>query len=202
MKKWNYVLLLTLLMTAGTLFLAAAMQQEQQILADKLVRLHVVANSDTDADQAEKLEVRDAVLAVTEPLVRQANDPRQSLSEALPEIQAAAEACLRAKGSDRPVSVTMGKERFPTRYYDNFALPAGVYPSLRVTIGAGEGRNWWCVAFPSVCFCATAEELETAAVSAGFTREEVRLITEDGQDYVLKFKVLELLNELKSRLFS
>ena len=202
MKKWNYVLLLTLLMTAGTLFLAAAMQQEQQILADKLVRLHVVANSDTDADQAEKLEVRDAVLAVTEPLVRQANDPRQSLSEALPEIQAAAEACLRAKGSDRPVSVTLGKERFPTRHYDNFALPAGVYPSLRVTIGAGEGRNWWCVAFPSVCFCATAEELETAAVSAGFTREEVRLITEDGQDYVLKFKVLELLNELKSRLFS
>lgn len=202
MKKWNYVLLLTLLLTAGTLFLAAAMQQEQQILADKLVRLHVVANSDTDADQAEKLEVRDAVLAVTEPLVRQANDPRQSLSEALPEIQAAAEACLRAKGSDRPVSVTLGKERFPTRCYDNFALPAGVYPSLRVTIGAGEGRNWWCVAFPSVCFCATAEELETAAVSAGFTREEVRLITEDGQDYVLKFKVLELLNELKSRLFS
>lgn len=201
MKKWISAMIVVSLLAAGTLSLAAAMQQEQRVLAEKLVRLHVVANSDTEADQAEKLLVRDAVLEVTEPLVQSAKDPRQALEKAIPEIKEAAEACLAANGSDRKVSVTLQKERFPTRYYESFALPAGVYPSLRVTIGAGEGKNWWCVAFPSVCFCATAEELETAAVSAGFTRDEVKLITENEDGYVLKFKIWELLCEVKAKLF-
>ncbi len=202
MKKWISVLTVILLLTAGTLTVAAAMQQEQRALADKLVRLHVVANSDSERDQAEKLMVRDAVLAVTEPLVQQAKEPRTALVQALPEIEAAAKACLAAKGSRHEVAVTLGKERFPTRYYESFALPAGVYPALRVTIGAGEGKNWWCVAFPSVCFCATAEELETAAVSAGFSHEEIELITENEGGYILKFKIFELLNEFKSKIFS
>ena len=110
-------------------------------------------------------------------------------------------ACLREQGSGDPVTVSLGEERFPTRLYDNFALPAGVYRSLRVTIGAGEGHNWWCVAFPSICFRATAAEVQDAAVSAGFTGEEVRLITGDGGGYVLKFKALELLERLKAWLF-
>lgn len=201
MKKWIYASMVVLLLSAGTFCVAAAMQQEQQVLADKLVRLHVVAHSDAKEDQAEKLMVRDAVLAITEPLVRAGGDPRQNLTEALPEINAAAEACLRSIGSDHLVTVTLGKERFPTRYYDNFALPAGVYPSLRVTIGAGEGKNWWCVAFPSVCFCATAEEFETAAASAGFTPGEVKLISENEDGYILKFKIWELLSELKAKIY-
>lgn len=201
MKKWCYFLIVISLLAMGTFSVAAAMQQEQKALADKLVRLHVVANSDSEEDQSMKLRVRDAVLEVTEPLVQRAKDPRQALASALPEIKSAAEDCLLENGSGDSVNVTLSKERFPTRYYDSFALPAGVYPSLRVTIGAGEGKNWWCVAFPSVCFCATAEELESAAVSAGFTQNEVRLITENEDEYILKFKLWELLGELKSRFF-
>lgn len=191
-----------LLITAGSIFCAAVLQSQQQALAGKLVRLHIVGHSDAPKDQSEKLLVRDAVLAVTEPLAETADNPRMALAEALPEIKSAAEHCLKLLGSDHTVSVSLEKERFPTRRYENFALPAGVYPSLRVTIGAGEGKNWWCVAFPSVCFCATSDELETAAVFAGFTENEIRLIMEDGDKYILKFKIIELLGELKERLFA
>lgn len=192
MKK---TILAVLALLAALTATAAALQGEQQALAGKLVRLHVVANSDSEQDQALKLQVRDAVLEASEGL------EAEDLEAALPRLQAAAQACLREQGSDDPVTVSLGEERFPTRLYDNFALPAGVYRSLRVTIGAGEGHNWWCVAFPSICFRATAAEVQDAAVSAGFTEEEVRLITGDGGGYVLKFKALELLERLKAWLF-
>lgn len=177
--------------------LFAALQIEQQTLAGKLIRLHVVANSDSESDQSMKLQVRDAILAVTQPLFSDADDPEQALLRALPEIQRAAEKCL---GGAYPVRVSFGWEEFPTRVYDSFSLPAGVYRSLRVTIGSGKGHNWWCVVFPSICFRATAADLEAAAVSGGFTEEEVSLITESGERYRLKFKAIELLQELKNLL--
>lgn len=181
---------------------AAALQSQQHALSEKLIRLHVVANSDTKEDQAVKLKVRDAVLQVTEPMLQMNMQPEQALVSALPEIRAAAEDCLRKNGFSQPVTVSFGVERFPTRVYEGFSLPAGSYRSLRVTIGAGEGQNWWCVVFPSICFRATAAELEQAVTAAGFTEEEVRLITEDGEGYVLKFKALELLEQMKKWLFS
>ena len=181
---------------------AAALQSQQQAFSEKLIRLHVVANSDSKEDQAVKLQVRDAVLSVTEPALLTKLPPEQALIKVLPEIRKAAERCLRENGFTENVTVSFGTERFPTRVYEGFALPAGVYRSLRVTIGAGEGQNWWCVVFPSICFRATAAELEEAAAAAGFTREEVQLITGDGGGYVLKFKALELLEQLKQWMFS
>jgi len=192
MKRW--MLFAVILLVALTVS-AAALQQEQQTIAEKLIRLHVVANSDSREDQSMKLQVRDAVLEASKGLTM------ETLPEALPQLQAAAESCLRNLGCSHPVTVGLGEERFPTRFYDNFSLPAGVYTALRVTIGAGEGENWWCVAFPSICFRATVADLEHAAVSAGFTEQEVALITEAHQGYVLKFKVLELLEQLKEWLF-
>ena len=174
---------------------AAVLQYQQVVFSEKMVRLHVVANSDSHYDQQLKLQVRDAVVAVTKEL-----ENKQEVAAALPEIQQAAERCLRENGSNEHVSVTLKKEQFPTRVYHNFSLPSGVYSALRVTIGEGKGHNWWCVAFPSICFRATAADLEQAAVSAGFSESEVELITEDG-GYVLKFKALELLESLKDRIF-
>lgn len=199
MKKRSFFVLFLALLAAGSLALLAALQMEQQSLSGKLIRLHVVANSDTESDQALKLQVRDAVLAVTQPLLSGADDPEQALSQALPEIQAVAEKCL---DGAYPVRVSFGRERFPTRVYDSFSLPAGVYRSLRVTIGDGAGHNWWCVVFPSICFRATADDLEAAAAAGGFTEDEVSLITESGEGYRLKFKAIELLQELKDRLFA
>lgn len=172
---------------------AAALQHQQLVLSQKLVRLHVVANSDSDYDQELKLHVRDAVLQVTEKAGR-----IEDLALLLPEIQKAAEYCLAVRGSSYPVAVTLRRETFPTRDYDAFALPAGPYTALRVTIGTGEGKNWWCVAFPSICLCA-ASEVEEAAAAAGLSQEEVKLITKDGGDHVLRFKALEILQRFKDR---
>ena len=201
MKKWKTGVLFFTALTAALLSTAAAVQAEQQTMAGKLIRLHVVANSDSVEDQALKLQVRDAVLALTEPVTASDGNIAAELENILPQIKAAAEHCLQAQGCFDTVQVSLGMEQFPTRVYESFALPAGVYRSLRVTIGEGKGQNWWCVVFPSICFRATAAELEEAAEAAGLTPGEIRLITEDPEGYTLKFKTLELLQALKERLF-
>ena len=194
LTKSKAIILAAALILAAACMGAAALQREQMALAEKLIRLHVVANSDSEADQAVKLRVRDAVLAVTQPLTA-GEDPYGALAGALPEIQQAAEDCLAT------LAVSLGPEEFPTRVYESFALPAGQYRSLRVTIGQGAGHNWWCVVFPTICFAATASDLESAAVSGGFTDSEVRLITEDG-GYRLKFKCMEWVEQLRQWLFA
>lgn len=200
MKK-RIISITLLLILVLTLSGAAIAQRQQQRLADKLVRLHVVARSDSHHDQAVKLQVRDAVLACTQPLLEQGGDARQILADHLPQIQAAAEQALLNAGEDPVVTVGLGKERFSTREYDSFSLPAGIYEALRVTIGTGEGRNWWCVVFPSLCLTASMAELEQAAQAAGLTEGEIRFITGDGPGFQLKFKTLELLEDLKAALF-
>lgn len=185
-----------------TLSAAALLQRDQQRLAEKLIRLHVVARSDSAHDQAVKLAVRDAVLAEAERLTAGTAAPRAALAAGLDEIAHAAEQTLTALGEDAQVQVRLGKERFSTRVYDTFSLPAGVYESLRVTIGEGNGHNWWCVVFPSLCMTASMDELELAAEAAGFSDQELRLITGEGGGYVVRFKLLELLQQLKAALFS
>ena len=124
----------------------------------------------------------------------------RALEVHLDEIAQAAQTCLSELGEDAPVRVRLGKELFPTREYETFALPAGVYESLRVTIGEGEGHNWWCVVFPSICLTASMDELELAAQTAGFSDGEIRLITGADEGFVLKFRALELLQRLKALL--
>ena len=192
MKKRIIPLILTALCVL-TLITGAVLARQQQALSDKLVRLHVVANSDSDDDQAVKLRVRDAVLEQAQQLLQNAEEPQQA-------IEAAAGEALRETGCALPVTVTLQNELFPRRDYDTFSLPAGVYRTLRVTIGAGEGHNWWCVVFPALCMSASADELEQAAETAGITDSELRLITEDGAAYKLKFRTVELFEQLREKL--
>lgn len=175
-----------------------ALQTQQRQLSEKLIRLHVVARSDSAHDQEVKLSVRDAVLARTREILESCDDPRSALQSGLPEIEAAAQARLKSLGEDENVTVRLGKELFPTRDYETFSLPAGVYESLRVTIGEGAGHNWWCVVFPSICMTASMDELEQAAQTAGFTDSEIKLITEADDGFVLKFKLVELIQKLKN----
>lgn len=179
---------------------ACVLQAQQARLSAKLIRLHVVAQSDSAHDQAVKLHVRDAVLARADSLLDGAEDARAALEAGLAEIAQAAEETLSALGEERTVTVRLGKERFPTREYETFALPAGVYESLRVTIGEGAGHNWWCVVFPSICLTASMDELELAAQTAGLTDGELRLITGTQPRFTLRFRTLELLEWLKKRL--
>ena len=174
---------------------AAAVQHQQQVLSEKMIRLHVVANSDSRGDQNLKLKVRDAVLAVAEKA-----ECLQDVGELLPQIERAARECLDNNDSSCTVSVSLQRECFPTRNYTTFSLPAGTYTALRVTLGEGKGHNWWCVAFPSICMRA-ASDLNEAAAAGGFTESEVKLITEENEGYKIKFKTMELLQMFKERVF-
>ena len=200
MQKRTLALVL-LIVSALTVSVCAALQVQQQRMSEKIIRLHVVANSDSGADQAIKLHVRDAVLAAARQALQGAGDPQQAIAQALPQLEAAANAALAAQGSRDTASVSFRRELFPTRDYDTFSLPSGVYRSLRVTIGAGGGHNWWCVIFPSLCVPATADGFVQAAEAGGFTRAEIGLMTQADEGYVLKFRSLELLQALKKALF-
>ena len=166
---------------------------------DSVIRLHVLANSDSAEDQAVKLQVRDAVLAVTEPMLAHAADRDEAaeiLEAHLDDVQAAAERALLSAGAEPRVRVTLTKEEYPTRRYENLAFPAGPYLSLRVLIGEAAGQNWWCVLFPPLCLSAATDkkQQEAALRSAGLTDEQYRIVTDtDKPRYRLRFKILEWL---------
>ena len=191
LHPWELALMLAVCLT---LFVGTWAGARQTALADRLVRLHVIAASDSEADQAEKLRVRDAVLAYLAPKLETAEtaaDAREILYREREQILRAAQT-----ETDRAVTVTFTREHYPTRDYGSFALPAGEYASLRVILGAGEGHNWWCVVFPPLC---TADSIETGAVET-MTNDEVRLITSDETDVVIKFRVLEWYDAVKQAL--
>jgi stage II sporulation protein R len=179
------------------------LDQEQNQLAGKMLRLHVLANSDSQEDQTLKLQVRDQVLTVVEPWLE--NRPSVSavedtLREKAPELQRRAEEVVREAGYEYPVKVSVENTWFPTRQYDGFALPAGRYESLRVIIGSGEGHNWWCVVFPPLCLASTTETVSQTAVDAGLSEQDVMLILENEDQYVIKFKAIEIWEKLKQSL--
>lgn len=174
----------------------------QQALADRVVRLHILANSDSEEDQALKLQVRDRVLDRAAEILTESADrvaAERALRAALPELESLAADEIARQGYDYPVTAELADTAFPTREYDGFALPAGRYLALRLVIGAGEGHNWWCVVFPPLC-TAVSSDLAQTAMAAGLTEDDVQLITESESGYVLKFKSIELWEALRARL--
>lgn len=187
-----------LLALAVTLVWGAVSVQRQETLSRKLIRLHVIANSDSEADQALKLQVRDAVLAEATALLEQSadrDDAWRRLTAALPELErTAAETCDGAY----PVSAVLTTAEFPLKTYDGFSLPAGRYPALRVVIGEGRGQNWWCVVYPPLC-TASCTDLKSTAIAAGWDGDDVALVTES-EGYVLRFRAVELWQQLRQQL--
>lgn len=198
LRRWEIALLIG---AACAMLCASALGAEQDVLAEKVVRLHVVANSDSETDQALKLRVRDAVLAEATPnlagLSRQ--EALAVLARELPHIAQVAAQTVGEAGYDYPVTVSIREENFPTKRYEDFALPAGDYTALRVQIGAGDGKNWWCVVFPPLCMSSVEEVAAQPASAEGLTGEDVGLITGENQGYVVKFKAMELWEGLKAR---
>lgn len=194
MKKWGSVfLVLTVLVLAMTVL---PIHGEEEIY-DSVIRLHVLANSDSEEDQSLKLKVRDAVLLTVESLFTGGETRAQAaeiLSASLDTIAKSAAECLSENGSSYTVRVSLGEEEYPTRQYEKLALPAGKYLSLRVMIGEAAGENWWCVLFPPLCLSVASarEENNATLLSAGLTEEQYRMITDTGDTkYRLRFKILE-----------
>ena len=177
--------------------------RDRQYLNQELIRLHVVANSDSEQDQNIKLQVRDAIVASLSEGMADIGDVQAAkayLQENLSKIENVANKTLEAAGVDSRAVVTLCKEAFDIRKYDTFTLPAGVYESLRVVIGEGQGKNWWCVAFPTLCMSATTEEFEAAAQTAGM--DDTLSETLSGEpDYQLRFYLLDALGRVENFCF-
>lgn len=157
---------------------------------DSVLRLHVIANSDSDADQQLKLRVRDAIIE-TGALIFNECDSKEEAAEIAKEQSAylteTAERVIRESGREYGVSVEIGKEIYPVRTYENATLPAGEYLSLRVVIGEGAGRNWWCVVFPPMCVSAATEEQSLETVLNG----EGMMVVNSDPKYEVRFKLVE-----------
>ena len=185
---------LALALGLGTAILfGMVLHHQQRELADQMVRLHVVGADNTPEAQELKLLVRDEILRTVGGLGAQdAQEAEERLREMIPQLQETAEKTLRSHGCGDSVQVTLEEERFPTREYETFALPAGNYRALRVKLGDAQGKNWWCVLFPPLCLGA-ASELE----ESGLSQDQVNLITlEEG--YEVRFRCMEWVENLLS----
>ena len=172
----------------------------EEKIYDSVVRLHVLANSDEDYDQALKLKVRDRLLEITSPIVvdcQSRDEAREKLMSSFSELEAAAIEVIRAEGYDYGVKVSLEDEYYPTRQYEDLCFPEGTYASLKVEIGEAQGKNWWCVLFPPLCLSAASAEKEESAedafIAVGLTGEQYKVITETDQvKYKARFKILEV----------
>ncbi len=189
LRAWELALLLALCAAFGAGMLA---DRDHERLASQMIRLHVVANSDSPEDQAEKLLLRDRALALLAPLLRGCADRDEALETILSHREA-----LEALGD---ATVQVGTEYYPTRRYGSFSLPAGEYLSLRIVMGEGRGQNWWCVVFPPLCTEALADPAQEEDAFLALDEDDRALITQDGPAYELRFRVAELWGRLKELL--
>ena len=198
LRRWELALLIGVALAA---LLGARLDGAQAALADRVIRLHVLANSDSAEDQALKLRVRDRVLAEAETYLTPGitrDETEELLRAHLYDLAAAGAEVVGAAGYDYPVTVSLVHNYwFPTKTYTDFALPAGQYTALRIEIGEGAGQNWWCVVFPPLCLGSVTETVEETAADTGLTEGQVSLITGEDEGCVVKFRAIELLEEFK-----
>lgn len=196
-------LLLLLILTGGCLWKYEEwkLQQTQQEIAGKILRFHVRANSNSRADQALKLKVRDAVGAVMQQDLEGVEDRTQCekiVREQMPRIIRTAEQVIAQEGYTYPVTAQIGTVAFPRKTYGNYTFPAGEYQALHIVIGSGKGRNWWCVMYPNLCFHGAVYEVQDEEAERNLkqvlSEEEYDAVLKSGK-YKIRFKYLDFLNK-------
>lgn len=168
-------------------------------LRDGVLRLHIIANSDTKEDQELKLAVRDEILKNSTDIFKNCNTVEDAILTAdskIDDINEIANNVLKQNGFDYDARVSVGDKYFDTREYDDFTLPAGTYKSLVVDLGDAKGKNWWCVVFPCVCVPSASDSKLSDSVSA-----ESANTAENAPKYKIKFKSMEIYEKIK-KLFS
>lgn len=187
--------LLIALIICGVLNINAFSQQCESI-REKMLRMHVIANSDSEEDQQLKLKVRDAVLLAGEKVFDgsiTATEAKEKITPYIDYLENIALETIKNEGFDYNVKITVEKEYFNTRTYDNIVtLPAGYYNAIKVIIGEGKGQNWWCVMFPPMCLPTAVAECEISDV---LTEDETEIVTET-EKYKFKFKIVEFFEEI------
>ena len=180
-----------------------------KVYKDKLIRFHVLANSDSDEDQELKLKVRDEIIKYLQPMLKQSKSLEQSEQIILSEsenIKNIGENIIKENGYTYEVEVKLEYNNFPAKQYSNIVLPAGEYKALRILIGEAKGKNWWCVMFPPLCFVdennGVIDKETDEKLRSVLTKEEYNLIAEDNiektKDVKMKFKIVEIIEALVS----
>lgn len=163
---------------------------------ENVVRLHIIANSDSEIDQELKLKIRDEILNINQNIFENTenyNDALTLCAENLDIFEETANKVIAENGFNYTAKASIGDTYFETREYDTFTLPAGTYKSLNIKLGDAEGKNWWCVVFPAVCIPAAADTDLSKSVSSDGVK-----ITSNPQRYIMKFKAVEIYEDLKS----
>lgn len=163
-------------------------------ISNKVFRLHILANSDSTEDQNIKLMLKNYILENTHDIIggKTLDEAIKNAKNNTKEITDMCNDYLKSKGLEYKVKVNVVKEYFKTRVYDDFTLPAGKYNSLKIEIGEGNGHNWWCIVFPSVCLSACSESM-----SDYLDDDEMNLVS---NTYSPKFKVVELYESAKEKI--
>jgi len=174
--------------------------KQKQDLRKNIIRLHVVANSDSEEDQRLKLQLKDMVVEKLQPIVSGFVDKAQAevyIRNNISGIEQLSQDALQLLGSDYEVNVSFLEEEFGIRDYDTFSLPSGVYDALRIEIGTGKGKNWWCVVFPSLCIPATSGEFQAISTSSGFSQSLTDTLQQN-EGYEIRFFLLDCIGRLEN----
>ena len=197
MRKMGKVLLFSAVICC--VFVLGCLLADNHILQENLIRLHVVANSNATRDQDTKLIVRDAVVSYLQEHtehITTIDDAKVYFQKNIEQIEKVVNQSLQNIGAPYSGIVTFDQEKFSTRVYDTFSLPSGIYHSLRVELGQGEGKNWWCVAFPALCVPRSDESFRATAIEAGFQDTLVDTLSKD--DYKIRFFLLDCLGKIEN----
>ncbi len=181
------------------IFNYAGFAEKCEEVSGKVLRLHIVAASDSEEDQALKLKVRDMLLKSSADIFDgsvNVDNAVNLITPRLPELKCIAENVIRENGYNYKVSVSLKNEYFTTRRYDSFTMPPGEYKALRVVIGEGKGHNWWCVMYPSMCLPGAAAEDNAKSILGG---KLYRFIGKNPQ-FEPRFKIIEIYESLKFKL--
>ena len=169
---------------------------------EDVVRLHILANSNSEIDQEVKLKVRDALLETNASILSDdvtKENAKEHFENSKEILLKTAKKTLKENDFNYNVKITLQEEYFNTRSYGNLTFPAGQYTALKVVLGNGEGKNWWCVMFPPLCVPA-ADGIETNESTADYLTDSGEKIVNGGEKYIVKFKFLEIYEELRNKL--
>lgn len=194
MKRYKkHIVLSALFIIAATVFVSVGrFDNTCDELRDNILRLHILADDDTDVAQSVKLKVRDAVSTECNEIFSECSSLYEAESKAknnILRIEKAANDILESNGCDYKATVSLTTEKFSTRIYDKFTLPAGTYKSLTVKLGDAKGKNWWCIVYPNVCLSASGD-------LKGVVNDSAREISETQDKYIVKFWIVELYEKI------
>ena len=198
MKGFIYSIAVLLLVTA---VIAAIPTESEAAIYEDTVRLHILANSDSEADQKTKLEIRDRILKKYSTALggySSADEAEEEGARLMSSIECDVNSWLSELGADYGCRTSLSREWYGTREYEDVTMPKGVYRSLVIELGSGAGKNWWCVMYPPMCLGIATDTAPKDDAMISYTEEETKLIS--GGGYKIKFKLLEVASEIAAKL--